>query len=159
MPYADLTILIIDDNPTEIKLLQQAVLHELENVHLEVIINGADIITALKNSHVRKAPDAIILDCDMPIMAGHGFLTALVNHEHWSQIPLFILTNGQSPQLNDRCKRIGLISVKRRPTTPTLYEDFARIVGQVIWDAKHFAEAKASRLGESDVDHLEFPGP
>jgi len=159
MPYADCTVLIIDDNPTEIKLLKQAILDELENVHMTAIINGADVITTIRNSQSKKAPDAIILDGDMPIMADQEFLTALANHEHWSQAPIFILSKGPSTHLSDRCRRIGQITVTRRPTTPALYQAFAGILGQAIWDAKNFSEAKASRLVESDVDHLDFPVP
>jgi CheY-like chemotaxis protein len=159
MPYEDYTILIIDDNPTEIKLLQQSIIQELENVHLTAIINGAEVIAALKNSHIQKVPDAIVLDGDMPILANQEFLSVLTNHEHWSQIPIFILTNGPSPQLNDRCRRSGQVSTKRRPTTPALYQAFALTVGQVMWDAKNFAEAKASRIADSDGAHVDFPVP
>lgn len=80
------SILIIDDNPVQAKLLEK-----------RLSDNGYKILIALQAADglqiaMTRFPDLIILDVMMPIINGYNLCQILKNEEKYKHIPIIILT-------------------------------------------------------------------
>jgi CheY-like chemotaxis protein len=81
------TILVVDDDPQVRELLTLAL--ELEGYHVDQAVDGLDALLALRTG---PAPAAIVLDLEMPGMAGPEFRVAQLRDEALSRIPVLVLT-------------------------------------------------------------------
>jgi CheY-like chemotaxis protein len=83
---AALKILVVDDNPTIIKLLNQS----LEKCgELIPAVDGADALMKAIEIH----PDLIICDYSMPVMTGRALYEKLKSREETAQIPFVFLAS------------------------------------------------------------------
>jgi two-component system alkaline phosphatase synthesis response regulator PhoP/two-component system response regulator VicR len=117
------TILIADDDPTIIKLLQ---------VNLEM--EGYDVVTAFDGQDaVEKAeaqpPDLVILDIMMPRMDGWAAREALADTPTLAEIPvIFLSARAQQADLR-RGYEAGVAEYVTKPFDPTALLD---IIQQVL---------------------------
>ena len=98
-------VLIIDDNPEDVRLLESTVINE-----------GFDVLTAFDgvdgiNQAVNNKPDLIILDLLMPGMSGFDVVKSLQENPKASKIPIIIitmkeLTSEDRERLNSKVKSI-----------------------------------------------------
>ena len=79
------TILIVDDNPTSLRTLRNA-LHN----HFKVYMSDSGI-NALSFLNEKK-PDLILLDYEMPVLNGPQFLEIIRKRDNVKDIPVFFLT-------------------------------------------------------------------
>lgn len=79
-------ILIVDDNPTNISLLQQTLQHE--NLSIFTAFNGVEAIDVAK----KNIPDLILLDVMMPEMGGFEACQQLKALETTRHIPIIFIT-------------------------------------------------------------------
>lgn len=95
-----LEILLVEDNPADVRLIQ-LILEDAEfHVNFTVASNGREALTLL--SEWRGAadvgrPDMILLDLNMPVMDGREVLAAREKDANLSRIPVVVLTTSQSP--------------------------------------------------------------
>ena len=119
------TVLVVDDNPlareslADILRVAGYVVHSAEN--------GREALHML-NAMV-PAPDAIILDVEMPEMNGHEFVRVLRQKGRLSRLPIVLLT-GESAVADEL--RAGCIAFLRKPVSPgvvlSVLADIAREV-------------------------------
>lgn len=81
------TILVIDDNPTDLKLIS-SVLHD----------KGYNVVTASEApAGIEKAmelkPDLIVLDVMMPIINGYNICRLLKDQKETQRLPILLLTS------------------------------------------------------------------
>ena len=91
------TILVIDDDPAQIKILEK-----------KLPENGYVVLTATKAAEglqqaMDKYPDLIILDVMMPIINGYNLCQLLKNDRKHKTIPIIMLTSRDS----EKDKQIG----------------------------------------------------
>lgn len=79
-------ILIVDDVPTNIKILAEALCHDYQ---IKVDSDGGE---ALATAHRAPQPDLILLDIMMPDMDGYEVLRRLKNDPATSKIPVIFVT-------------------------------------------------------------------
>ena len=79
-------VLVVDDDPSAREMLT----HHLENAGLEVqgVTNGQEALDAVN----REAPDAVILDLQMPVMDGMTFLDRLRSSPYHAGLPVIVVT-------------------------------------------------------------------
>jgi signal transduction histidine kinase/DNA-binding response OmpR family regulator/HAMP domain-containing protein len=98
-------VLIIDDNPEDVRLIKSTFTNE--DFDVLIAYDGADGI----NQAVNYKPDLIILDLLMPGMSGFDVVKALQENPDASKIPIIIstmkeLTSEDRKQLNSKVKSI-----------------------------------------------------
>ena len=88
-------ILIVEDNPADIRLTKVAIQKSEIDCHLDVVKDGVEAINFLKKlgkySKV-KLPDLILLDLNLPRKNGLEALKEIKEDEDLKRIPVVILT-------------------------------------------------------------------
>jgi len=111
------SILIVDDEPTILKLLEFVLLKDYE-----VILkpNGYEAINWLEGGN---KPDLIILDVNMPYFNGPEFLKSIKISGLFSSIPVIVLTG--TSDINKVRQELGfpVNEIIHKPFNPTKLKD------------------------------------
>ncbi len=120
-------ILVVDDEPEVIGLIQQTL--EDENFIVHVAYNGVEAIASLK----QKIPDLILLDLMMPEMDGFELTQHLHSHPKWIKIPVIIITaktlNPQDRKILEQ--RVVSILTKNGLKTSDILAEITRSMKQI----------------------------
>ncbi len=90
-----LEILLIEDNPGDVRLVVEALRHGKLLHHLCVAESGTEALEILRRdgAHAHRArPDLILLDLNLPGLSGHELLRVLKGDPRFSRIPVIVLT-------------------------------------------------------------------
>jgi len=93
MTRTDLTVLAVDDDMINLKLLKSML---LKSGYVKEVIeakNGSDAIGELKN---RDDIDLILLDIIMPVMGGIEMLQVVRADDNLRQLPIIVLTTDET---------------------------------------------------------------
>lgn len=92
-------IVLIEDNPGDIGLVEEAFTESGISYKLKSITNGREALEYLKkkneNGYVNQ-PDLIILDLNLPVLGGLDVLKEVKSDEKLEQIPVVILTTSEA---------------------------------------------------------------
>ena len=88
-------ILLVEDNPADVRLTQEALKEEKLLINLNVVNDGVEALAFLHRegryaSAVR--PDLILLDLNLPRKDGREVLEEIKNDPHLMNIPVVVLT-------------------------------------------------------------------
>lgn len=134
-------ILVVDDQPINIKLLQ----HKLEREGYEVTTayNGIECLEAV----ARKKPDLILLDIMMPEMDGIETCQKLKESEETEVIPIIFITAKSSKQGKLEGLKVGAVDYITKPID--LEETLARVQTQLRFQEINRENLQLqTRLGE-----------
>ena len=92
MPNTQQLILVVDDHPPTVRLIQNALEHEGFSVISAA--NGAECLIAVHENR----PDLIVLDVIMPVMDGFQTLRVLRENRETKALPVVILSIRDSDQ-------------------------------------------------------------
>ena len=94
-------ILLIEDNPGDIRLFQEAIKTSQFNLNLNIVRDGEQAINFLNQEDAfaqSVQPDLILLDINLPRRSGHEVLENLKKHPLNKRIPVIVLTSSQAPE-------------------------------------------------------------
>ena len=100
------TILVVDDEPQFVKMLDMAL--DTTDFKLEGCLTGKE---ALRLSVMLK-PDLILLDLNLPDMTGYEIITAI---RTWSQIPIIVLSARVEAEATMRALELGADDFVTKP--------------------------------------------
>lgn len=93
MGATDLTILAVDDDMINLKLLKSMLLKTGRVKEVIEAKNGADAVEVLKSNH---NVDLVLLDIIMPIMGGIEVLKVVRADDNLRQVPIIVLTTDET---------------------------------------------------------------
>lgn len=96
-----INILLIEDNPGDVRLTQEAFKEGRMAVHLDVVMDGVEAIKFLnkKDGYAdRVIPDLILLDLNLPKMDGREVLEEIKSDPQLKRIPVVVLTTSNAEQ-------------------------------------------------------------
>ena len=88
-------VLLVEDSPGDVRLLQEALQDVNPAAHLHVVEDGSEAIAFLSQHGVyanSPRPGLILLDLNLPKMDGRQVLAHIKHHESLKSIPTVILT-------------------------------------------------------------------
>jgi chemotaxis family two-component system response regulator Rcp1 len=94
-------ILLVEDNPGDVRLTQEALQEARVVNRLHVVEDGA---AALAFFHKKPpfddapTPDLVLLDLNLPKVSGREVLETIKKHPDFKQIPVVILTSSQAEE-------------------------------------------------------------
>jgi CheY-like chemotaxis protein len=94
-------ILLVEDNPGDVRLTREALRENKVNNSLYVAIDGVDALAFLRREGVyadAPHPDLILLDLNLPRKDGREVLAEIKSDPRLLRIPVVILTTSDSEQ-------------------------------------------------------------
>lgn len=128
-------ILLVEDNPGDIRLTQEALKESNLDIHLDVVSDGEQAVDFL--THKGKYADAvrpsiILLDLNLPKKNGIEVLREIKFNDALKKIPVIVLTTSDAD--HDISKAYGL-HANCYILKPVDFDDFAKVIKlvEVYW--------------------------
>jgi chemotaxis family two-component system response regulator Rcp1 len=93
-------ILLVEDNPADIKITERALRESALPVQLIVARDGQEAVEYLQQqnpaaSGVWRRPDLILLDLNLPRLSGHEVLRKIRSMAQFRSVPVIVLTTSK----------------------------------------------------------------
>jgi chemotaxis family two-component system response regulator Rcp1 len=124
-------ILLVEDNPGDVRLTQEALRESRILNTLNVAGDGAAAIDFLEQQGMYSTapvPDLILLDLNLPKLTGREVLERIKTHPRWKVIPVVVLTTSESEV--DILDSYAL-HVNCYITKPLAFESFMEVIKQI----------------------------
>lgn len=98
---APIEILLVEDNPGDIRLTQEVLKEGKVQNTLSIVENGVQAISFLRKENEYQdapTPDLILLDLNLPKKDGREVLLDIKNDPELKKIPVVVLTTSQSEE-------------------------------------------------------------
>lgn len=94
-------ILLVEDNPADIRLVEEAFKETEIDTELDIVTDGVaamDYLYDKINSNQGNLPDLILLDLNLPKKDGREVLVEIKDNKELKRIPVVILTTSSSKE-------------------------------------------------------------
>jgi chemotaxis family two-component system response regulator Rcp1 len=94
-------ILLVEDNPAEVRLAVEALAEAGVDNHLNVVSDGIEALEYLRRTGAHekaKRPDLVLLDLNMPRMDGREVLREMKGDPALRRIPVVVLTTSHAAE-------------------------------------------------------------
>lgn len=101
MDATPIEILLIEDNPGDVRLTQEALAGAKIITKMSSVVDGEAALDFLnQRGHCADVPrpDLIILDLNLPRVSGHEVLGHIKSHESLRRIPVVVLTSSEAEE-------------------------------------------------------------
>jgi PleD family two-component response regulator len=115
MARATAKILIVDDTPANIQVLDEVLQAEFD---VYFALNGNEAVQKVKTLQ----PDLILLDIMMPVMGGFEVCRILKAEEQFKNIPIIFITALGQPEEESRGLKLGAADYITKPFNPDLVQ-------------------------------------
>lgn len=130
-PRKKLGVLLVEDDPGDVLIAQEALLAGHVDSRLEVVSDGVEAIAYLRreDGYADAArPDLILLDLNLPRKSGHEVLAEVKADPSLRSIPIVVLTTSGLLEDVSRCyDHYANVYV----TKPVDFEQFTQVVKQI----------------------------
>jgi CheY-like chemotaxis protein len=113
-------LLIIEDNPGDVRLLEEAFRELRADVHIHVAKDGAEGLDMVlppaqpkSHSHI----DLILLDLNLPKISGHDVLIRIKSNPKTCRIPVIVLTSSRAESDVRRAYECHANAYLKKPST------------------------------------------
>jgi CheY-like chemotaxis protein len=126
-----LNILLVEDDPDDIELMEDALKGSEVIYKLETVKQGDQVLPHLEQTQYK--PDVIVLDLNLPRIHGREVLKSLKDSLRLKNIPVVILTTSSAKKEMEYCMTNGADEYLIKPVT---MEGFSKIINSIIYIAK-----------------------
>jgi CheY-like chemotaxis protein len=121
-----ITVLLVEDDPGDVVLIQEAFEHNKVRNTLHVVGDGVEAMDFLRTSQVR--PDLILLDLNLPRKDGREVLAEVKSDAALRSIPVVVLTTSKAEE--DILRSYDL-HANAYVTKPVDFSRFIEVVRQI----------------------------
>lgn len=126
-------MLLIDDDPNDIELVQLAI-QDLNSIHtLDILTDGAQAVEYLMGSErqapVSQLPQFVLMDLKLPKLTGIEVLRAIRQDRRTRFLPVVIMTSSSEDSDLRDCYDSGVNSYVVKPLDFQQFQEFVRFVG------------------------------
>jgi CheY-like chemotaxis protein len=129
-----LTVLLVEDNPRDVRLTQRAFQQAGLPHDLRVVRDGDEALAylhregAYKDTETAPRPDVILLDLNLPRMGGHELLREVKQDSRFKQVPIIVLTTSERPDDVRLAYDAGANAYLLKPVE---FNRFTEVIGQL----------------------------
>ena len=136
-------VVIIEDDPDDAYLFERALVRAASKSGTTVTISrfgdGWEAIRAVgRRDIVDELPDFLVVDLNMPVMDGMRFLQVLRRDLKLANLPTFVLTTSDRPEIHRTAYEMGADCVFQKPDTHSAYVELA----ELMYAAARFEHAR-----------------
>jgi two-component system, chemotaxis family, response regulator Rcp1 len=124
-------VLLIEDNPADVRLAQEAFGLSSKPVNLHVVGDGAEAMAFLRREGVHihaPRPHVVLLDLNLPKMDGREVLAALKSDIGLRAIPIIVLTTSDATADIQYCYDHSASCYIRKPDN---WDTYKHVVGSI----------------------------
>ena len=124
-------ILLVEDNPGDVRLTQEALKDGRVYVNLTVACDGVEAMEILRRAgkHADKPkPDLILLDLNLPRKNGREVLQEIKEDEELRRIPVIVMTTSKAEQ---DIHRVYNLNANCYVTKPVDLDEFLNVVRSI----------------------------
>ena len=116
MPHTVNKILLLDDDPEDVDILEMALEEAFPEIQLSVAWDDHALSMLINTPYV---PDLILMDLNMPLKLGKECLTEIRSSTRYSKIPVVILSPTDHQVNIEYWKENGVQKYYKKPTSFT----------------------------------------
>ena len=119
-PHKTIQVLLIEDNPGDVRLLEEAFRELDADIHMQVARDGAEGLEMVLQTPPAKTnwyPDLILLDLNLPKVSGHDVLARIKNNPQTCRIPIIVLTSSRAESDVRRAYESHANAYLKKPST------------------------------------------
>ncbi len=129
MASAPYNILLVEDNPGDVRLTQEILKTSLYQSQLKVAYDGEEAIDYLMSSVEKNhLPDLIILDLNLPRRNGIEVLEVVKSHPRLMLIPVVMLTSSEADHDIEQCY---MRRANSYITKPVDFDEYFKVVNNI----------------------------
>jgi CheY-like chemotaxis protein len=121
-----LSILLIEDDPDDVELMQEALKNAEISYDIEVLGEGNTVIPYLEVC--KNFPDIILLDLNIPKLHGREVLRQIKTSDQFKEIPVVVLTTASSLKERDHCLELGADRFMTKPSTVSGFREAVKTI-------------------------------
>jgi two-component system, chemotaxis family, response regulator Rcp1 len=151
-----LHVLLVDDNPGDIRLTREAFRDSDLSVCLHTAVDGLDAMAFLKREGIHAVaprPDLILLDLNLPIMDGREVLTRIKGDRDLKAIPTIVLTSSETEVDIATSYRLQANCYLTKATELEAFQSVVKSIGD-FWFKKVILPGRGSNEQASDRRNL-----
>lgn len=126
-------ILLVEDDPNDVELIQLALEHYNLVNQLDVVTDGEQALNylhgSLEEAPTHALPRLVLLDLKLPKVDGIQVLQAIRNHPLTRQLVVVVMTSSAENQDLGTCYKLGVNSYIVKPLDFQQFMDVTRQVG------------------------------
>jgi len=133
-----LEVLLVEDNPGDVRLTQEAFRDANRAVHLHLAADGVEAMAFLRRVGVHvnaPRPDLILLDLNLPRMDGREVLAHIKEDDSLKSIPTVILTTSEAEADIVKCYQLQANCYLNKPVELGEFESLVKSIDE-FWLAK-----------------------
>ena len=129
-----LTVLLVEDNPRDVRLTQRAFQQAGLPHDLRVVRDGDEALAylhregAYQEPGIAPRPDVVLLDLNLPRMGGHELLREVKQDSRLKQVPIIVLTTSERPDDVRLAYEAGANAYLLKPVE---FSRFTEVIGQL----------------------------
>lgn len=120
-------VLLVEDNPADADLVEEALEEAQLDCELRVMRNGQqaiELIESLESGGVQEMPDLVLLDLNLPKVTGDVVLERVRSSPRCREAKVFIISSSDAPADRERAMKLGAIGYFRKSSN---LADFMKI--------------------------------
>ena len=128
-------IVIIEDNPGDVFIMQEALREHRLNCELTVLWNGEEALTffdTVEEDPSKLRPDLVLLDLNLPKHSGHRILERIRKTRRCFSIPVVIVSSSESPIDLEENRRLGATAYFRKPSDLDMFLKLGELVTNLL---------------------------
>jgi CheY-like chemotaxis protein len=125
------SILLVEDNPADVLLTQEAFRTTNDSIRLHVATDGVEAMAFLRRGEGNTdapRPDLILLDLNLPKMDGREVLTQVKSDNDLKTIPTVILTTSDADVDIEKCYQLQANGYLNKPVDYEAFEDLVTTI-------------------------------
>jgi len=131
-------VLLVEDNPGDVRLTQEAFRDANPSIHLHVASDGVEAVAFLRHQGIHgnaPRPDIILLDLNLPKMDGREVLAHIKEDDSLKMIPTVILTTSDAHADIAKCYQLHANCYLTKPVQLGAFENLVKSIND-FWLTK-----------------------
>jgi CheY-like chemotaxis protein len=128
-------VLLVEDNPTDVFVIREAIERSGLRLTLRIASNGEEALRYLRDlARAEKpvCPALVLLDLNLPKVGGIEVLQHLRSSSLCSRTPVIVVTSSTAEADRAAVRRLGAEAYFEKPTSLAAYMELAEVIKRIL---------------------------